>query len=100
MNGPVPTGLGSANVAALTVDQMCCGTMNVWAIRNRFAYSAWLNFSTAVLGVGAVALTGTGVPSVCSPLVVLIMLNVKATSLAVNGLPSFHWTFCRMSRVS
>jgi hypothetical protein len=100
MNGPVPTGLGSVNVAGFTVDQMCSGTMNVCAIRNRFANSGWLNFSTAVFASGAVALSGTGVPSVVRPLLCLIMLKVKATSAALNGLPSFHCTLGRVLRVS
>ena len=46
------------------------------------------------------ALTGTGVPSVSRPGCVLIMLKVNATSLAVNGLPSFHFTPDRVVRVS
>ena len=50
--------------------------MYVWPIRNRFAYSGWLNFSTTVVAFGAVALVGTGVPSVVRPLAVLIMLKV------------------------
>src|SRR5205814_6877563 len=68
--------------------------------RNRFANSGWSNFSTAVFASGAVALTGTGVPSVVRPLTVLIMLKVKATSAALNGLPSFHCTLGRVFRVS
>ncbi len=99
MYGPVPTGLGSANVAGSCFDQMCAGTMNVWPMRNRLAYCGWLNVSTAWPGLGAVALTGTGVPSVASPFAVLIMLKVKATSLAPNGFPSLQRTPCRMLSV-
>ena len=65
-----------------------------------FAYSAWLNLSTAVVGLVAVALAGTGVPSVATPGCVLIMLKVNATSLAVNALPSFHFTPDRVVMVS
>ena len=56
------------------------------------AYSGALKVSTAVVALGAVALTGTGVPLVSRPGCVLIMLYVNATSLALNGLPSFHFT--------
>ena len=59
--GPVPIGLGSANVAGFEIPcQMCWGTMYMPPIRNRFAYSGWLKVSTAVVAFGAVALSGTG----------------------------------------
>src|SRR5437879_363847 len=99
MYGPVPTGFGSAKLVGFTPDQMCCGTMKVCPIRNRLAYSGWLKFSTAVVALGALALAGTGVPSVARPGCVLIMLKVNATSLALNGLPSFHFTPDRVVRV-
>ena len=63
------------------------------------AYSGALKFSTAVVAFGAVALAGTGVPLVSRPGFVRIMLKVNATSLALNGLPSFHFTPDRMVRV-
>src|ERR1700685_4786525 len=69
-------------------------------MRNRLVYSGLANVSTAWVGLGAVALTGTGVPSVSRPGCVLIMLNVNATSLALNGLPSFHFTLERVVMVS
>ena len=46
------------------------------------------------------ALTGTGVPLVSRPGFVRIMLKVNATSLALNGLPSFHFTPERVVMVS
>ncbi len=64
------------------------------------AYSGALKVSTAVVALGAVALTGTGVPLVSRPGCVLIMLYVNATSLALNGLPSFHFTPERVVMVS
>src|SRR5260370_7312731 len=79
---------------------MCCGTMYVCPIRNRLAYSGALKFSTAVVGLVAEALAGTGVPSVFRPGCVLIMLKVNATSLALNGLPSFHFTPDRVGRAT
>src|SRR5215469_8362271 len=59
--GPVPTGFGSAKAAGLeTFCQMCCGTIYVPPMRNKLAYSGWLKVSTAVVGLGAVALTVAG----------------------------------------
>src|SRR5713226_8402326 len=100
MNGPVPTGLGSANlVGSPTVDQMCCGRMLTCPMRNRFAYSGFGKVSVTELP-DAEALVGIGVPTMLSAGVLMSRLNVYATSAALNGLPSFHFTPCRMVRVS
>jgi hypothetical protein len=64
------------------------------------AYSGCLKLSTAVVASGALALATTGAPEVYSFGFCLIRLKVNATSLAVNGLPSFHLTPLRMVRVS
>ena len=60
---------------------------------------AFLVLMWAEVGLGAEALTGTGVPSVFRPGCVLIMLNVNATSAALNAVPSFHFTPGRMVKV-
>ena len=52
------------------------------------------------MALGAVALATIGAPEVYSAGCALIMLKVKATSLAVNGLPSFHLTPERIGIVS
>jgi hypothetical protein len=44
------------------------------------------------VALGAEALLTTGAPEVNRAGCALIMLKVKATSLALNGLPSFHLT--------
>ena len=56
--------------------------------------------STAEVALGALALVTTGAPLVFSFGLLLSMLNVYATSAALNGLPSFHFTPLRMVRVS
>src|SRR6185437_67976 len=91
-NGPVPTGVGSLNVAGLLSEaQTCCGTIWVCRISGRLAYSGALKFSVAVLP-DAVALVGTGVAGTLRAGNFLIRLKVKATSAALNGLPSLHFT--------
>src|SRR5215472_4872198 len=99
--GPVPTGFGLAKAAGLeTFRQMCCGTMYVPPIRNKLAYSGWLKVSTAVVGLGAVALIGTGGGEEgVSDGFLLRRLKVNATSRAVIGLPSLNFTPLRIVRV-
>src|SRR5215467_1040743 len=100
--GPVPTGFESANfVGSATFCQMCSGTMYIWPIKNRLAYSGWLKVSTAVVEFGAVALTGTGggLTGVSDGLF-LSKLKLYATSAAVSGLPSLNLTPLRMVNVS
>src|SRR5215469_5401148 len=81
--------------------QMCCGTMYMPPIRNRFAYSGWLKVSTAVVAFGAVALSGIGGGATgVSVALFFSMLKLKATSLAVSGLPSLNFTPWRIVNVS
>src|SRR5579875_1741908 len=100
--GPVPTGALIVAVAGLEIDfQMCFGTMYVSpAIGTRFEYWAVLKFSTAVLGLGADTLVIGGTPPVLAAGILLIRLNVKATSALVNGWPSLHLTPWRSVKVS
>src|SRR6516164_2163226 len=58
------------------------------------------NLMTAVLGPVAVALTGAGVPVWAREGFLASRLKVKATSAALNGLPSLHLTPDRVVRVS
>src|SRR5215469_2715847 len=78
---------------------MCCGTMNTWAIVNWFAISGWAKLSVTEVALVAVAEVTVGAPFVYSFGLALSMLNVKATSLAVNGLPSLHLTPVRTGTV-
>src|SRR5258708_8716437 len=68
-------------------------------MRNRFAYCGVAKLSVTEVGLLAVALVTVGAPEVYSAGCALIMLNVKATSLAENGLPSFHFTPARIGIV-
>src|SRR5215475_6772878 len=103
MNGPVPTGLGSAHVsgcaAASPVEKMCCGTMPTWLAKLKKYVAAGLSKVIVTLLPLAVTL--------CSPAPVhsayrsvagadFIRLNVNATSSAENGWPSLHFTPSRM----
>ena len=57
--------------------------------------------STVVVELVAVALAGTGIVQLAfSAALDLIRLNVYATSLALNGLPSLHFTPDRVVIVS
>src|SRR5579863_4125283 len=69
-------------------------------MRNRFAYSGLAKLRVTEVGLVAVALVTVGAPEVYSAACDLIMLNVNATSLAVNALPSFHFTPERIGTVS
>src|SRR6516162_3309384 len=69
-------------------------------MRNRLAYSGLAKFSVTEVALDAVALVTTGAPEVYSAGCDLIMLNVNATSLALNGLPSFHFTPERIGMVT
>ena len=64
------------------------------------AYCGVAKFSCTDVAEGAEALVTIGAPVVNSAGWALIMLKVKATSLAVNGLPSFHLTPERTGIVS
>src|SRR5215469_4056731 len=104
--GPVPTGCGSANVsgctAALPVDQMCWGTMPT-------KFAKYQKYGCAVLSNCMLTWLPVAV-TLCSPAPVhseyrsvagtrFIKLNVNATSCALNGCPSFHFTPDRMLNV-
>src|SRR5260370_39298621 len=65
-------------------------------MRNRFAYCAVAKLSVTEVGLLAVALVTVGAPEGYSAGCALIMLNVNATSLAENGLPSLHFTPARI----
>ena len=69
-------------------------------MRNRLAYWGVAKLSVADVALGAEALVTTGAPEVNRAGCALIMLNVKATSLALNGLPSFHLTPVRTGIVT
>ena len=69
-------------------------------IRNRFAYCGVAKLSTAVVAFGAVALVTMGAPLVFSFGLFFSKLKVNATSLALNALPSFHFTPERVVSVS
>src|ERR1700722_414243 len=79
---------------------MCCGTICVRRMKKRFASWGCANVSTAVVASGAVAVTGIGVAGVLMAGNFLIRLKVKATSAALNGLPSLHFTPGRVVIVS
>src|SRR5215468_11068166 len=99
--GPVPTGFGSAKAAGLEIFcQMCFGTIYIPAMRNKLAYSGCLKVSTAVVGFGAVALSGTGGGETgVSEALSFSRLKLNATSLAVIGLPSLNLTPLRIVSV-
>src|SRR5689334_24694545 len=99
LNGPVPTGSGSAQVsgcaAASPVENTCSGTMPTWLAKLKKYGSAGL--SNVIVTWLALAVT------LCSPAAVhsayasvdgtrFIRLKVNATSWALNGWPSFHFT--------
>src|SRR5258706_3251327 len=79
---------------------MCCGTMYIPPIWNKLAYSGCLKVSTAVVGLGAVALSGTGGGELgASEGLFFSRLKLNATSLAVIGLPSLNFTPLRIVSV-
>src|SRR5215469_776682 len=92
MYGPVPTGFASG---LATEPQMCCDTIWVFRMKNRLASWGSAKVSVAVFPE-PVALTGIGVAGVFSAGYFLIRLNVNATSAALNGLPSLHFTPSRV----
>src|SRR5882762_5747715 len=101
VNGPVPTGLVLVNFAGSgTDDHRCSGTIGVLA-------------TTPAKGtLGALNVTVTSLPDVATPVICaqtplpssagyfLIRLNVNTTSAGVNGVPSLHFTFCRIVKSS
>src|ERR1700748_172706 len=96
--GPVPTGLGSANVAGLLTDfQMCSGTIAVPAMDCRLVNCGVAKLSTTLLPD---ALTWSYfTPLRLTAAVFFSMLKVKTTSAGVNGWPSFHFTPWRIAKV-
>src|SRR6476661_4567190 len=97
--GPVPTGLGSTNVAGLPIDfQMCSGTIAVPAMDCRLVNCGVAKLSTTLLPD---ALTWSYfTPLRLTAAVFFSMLKVKTTSAGVNGWPSFHFTPWRIAKVS
>src|SRR5215510_12764047 len=94
--GPVPTGCGSANVSG------CTGTMPT-------RLAKYQKYGCAVLANCMVTWLPVAV-TLCSPAPVqseyrsvagtrFIRSNVNATSCALNGCPSFHFTPDRMLKV-
>src|SRR5260221_13332475 len=78
---------------------MCCGTIYVPPMRNKLAYSGCLKVSTAVVGLGAVAFTGTGGGEEGgSEALFFSRLKLNATSLAGIGLPSLNFPPLRIVR--
>ena len=79
---------------------MCCGTIWVCRMENWLATSDVAKVSIAVAGAGrGDADRHRGAVHVSAGCV-LIMLNVYATSAAVNGFPSLHLTPDRTVMVS
>src|SRR5215475_7396464 len=97
MNGPVPTGFGSAHVsgcaAASPVEKMCCGTMPTWSAKLKKYDEAglanvivtWLPLAVTLWRPAPVHSAYRSVAGTC-----FIRLNVNATSSALNAWPSFH----------
>ena len=97
--GPVPTGLGSANVAGLLTDfQMCSGTIAVPAMDCRLVNCGVAKLSTTLLP-DAVTLSYF-TPFRLTAALAFSMLKVKTTLAGVNGWPSFHFTPWRIAKVS
>src|SRR5258708_36679048 len=72
---------------------MCCGTIYVPPMRNKLAYSGCLKVSTAVVGLGAVAFTGTGGGAEGgSEGLFFSRLKLNATSLAGIAFPAVNFT--------
>src|SRR6266487_6930074 len=69
-------------------------------MENMLAYCGAAKVSVTDVGLDAVAPVVIGAPLVFSFGFLLSMLKVKATSLALNALPSFHFTPDRIGRVS
>src|SRR5262249_8754903 len=105
MNGPVPTGFGSAQVsgcaAASPGEKMGLGTMATWSAKLKKSTPAGCAKDIVTLLPLAVTL--------CRPApvhrayrsvagVFFIVMKVNTTSSAVNGWPSFHLTLSRMSK--
>ena len=100
LNGPVPTGFSLRSVVgSLMSFQMCSGTI-AWLAST--AGSCMKDFdlkvSTAVSSDVAFAVAAR--PDGFSAGVFETRLNVNATSFAVNGWPSFHFTSWRILMVS
>ena len=97
--GPVPTGLGSANVAGLPTDfQMCSGTIAVPAMFCRLVNCGVAKVSTTLLPDALTLSYFT--PLRLTAALAFSMLKVKTTSAGVNGWPSFHFTPWRIAKVS
>src|ERR1051326_2498313 len=103
MNGPVPTGFGSAQVSGCTaaspVEKMCLGTMPTWSAKLKKYTPAgcakvmvtWLPLAATLCRPAPVHRAYRSVAGAC-----FIRLKVNATSSAENGWPSFHFTPSRM----
>src|SRR5262245_9425141 len=103
VNGPVPTGLGSAQVsgcaAASPVSKMCLGTMPTWLAKlKKYGSAAALNVIVTWLPLAVTLCRPAPVHSAYRSVAGtrFIRLKVNATSSALNAWPSFHFTPSRM----
>src|SRR5262245_2993088 len=97
--GPVPTGVGSSQVsgwaAAAPVEKMCLGTMPTWLAKlKKYGPAAWLNVIVTCLPLAVTLVRPAPVHSEYRSVAGtrFIRLKVNATSSALNGCPSFHFT--------
>src|SRR5215471_20208773 len=91
LKGPVPTRFGLTNVAGfLTLPQIDCGTTAMPAICCRLVYCAVGKVTVTSLP-DVLTLEMSRPPRLIAELF-FIMLNVKATSAGVRGLPLLHLT--------
>src|ERR1051326_7404474 len=103
LNGPVPTGSGSAQVsgwaAASPALKMCFGTMPTWSAKlKKYVWAGLANVIVTLLPAAATDCRPAPVHSEYRSTdgVDFIRLNVNATSSALNGWPSFHLTPSRI----
>src|SRR3954451_19741050 len=100
--GPVPTGCGSSNfTGSFWEPQTCLETIGVSpAMYQKYGVAGALNCMLTVFPL-AVTLSRIEVHSALKsrPGLSFIRLKVKATSSAVIGLPSFHFTPSRIVNV-
>src|SRR5918995_4753229 len=92
--GPVPTASGLVNFSGPdSFDQMCSGTILVSAIWESVGTAGSLKVNVTSVSLVAVTLESfVHSPFRSKPGFSLKRLNVYATSLALNGLPSDHFT--------
>src|SRR5215471_17280125 len=98
LNGPVPTGFGSSQVsgwaAASPVEKTCFGTMPTWLAKlKKYGWAASLNTMVTWLPFAVTLCRPAPVHSAYRSIagVAFMRLNVKATSSALNGVPSLHF---------